>query len=99
VLPFEKDTIRFYKYFFEGYENPLIIEAKNKEQANEFLLETVARLPMMNGARLIDTKITTPIIGVTKNRIDKVDMIWVGKDKSENGWIPASQYLKSKYEK
>jgi hypothetical protein len=93
-LPFEKNIIRFYKYYFEGIEKPLIIEAKNKDDSWQFLVSEINKRPYLHDINLINQTITTPIFGVTKKEEKGVEYIWCGFENSDTGWMSKVEFSK-----
>ena len=90
---FEPPKIRFYKYFFKGVEKPIIMEAEDREMADQML----GMLPEKSGVeidmdRLENVKIETPLTGVSKKTTLGQTYIWVGFSKSQDGWMLETEY-------
>ena len=85
MLPFEKKTILFYHLKFEGIEETMIIEARNKNEALEFVAQEVTNRGIK--VNLEDIKLSTPIFGVTTKQEGGVKYIWVGFEYSPSGWM------------
>ena len=84
---------RFYKYYFREVEKPIIMEAENRDTADDMLRE-LARKPKVDidFKKLQDIRIETPIIGIsTKNR-KGIDYTWVGKEHTSDGWMENTQF-------
>lgn len=87
------EKIKFYKYFFKGIEKPVIMEAENKIMADDMLqqLEHNSQTKI-NMSLLEDIRIEVPILGVSKKKRKGVEMIWVGKENSSDGWISKADF-------
>jgi len=97
MLPFEKNTIRIYMFYFEGYENPLIIEAENKKEAINYLADELEKLhPGLLNVEVIDIKISTPIYGATEKEENGIIYVWAGFDYAPSGWLTKDQFDKLK---
>ena len=48
----------------------------------------------MNIKDLLDLRIETLVIGVSKKILNKKNLIWVGLKNSKSGWISEEEYLK-----
>lgn len=77
-------TIKFYKYYFNGQDKPVIIEAVSKQSAN-YALEQI--LPSLTSKGydlrdLKDMKVETPLVGVNKKKHQGKSFIWTSE-----GWI------------
>ncbi len=92
MFPFERDIARFYKYFFEGVKDPIIVSAKNKVQADIYLATEMAKFPQLDGLKVVDFKISSPIYGVTKFVEKGVTLVWAGEDKSASGWLTENEF-------
>lgn len=92
ILPFEKKTLRFYNFYFEGIDKPLIIEARSKKEAMTYVATELQRRPHLKGVQIRNMKVKTPIFGITsKEQADEV-LIWVGFDYTESGWTTEDQF-------
>ena len=77
-------TIKFYKYYFDGQEKPVIIEAISKQSAN-YALEQI--MPTLSDKGyflqdLKDMKVEQPLVGVNKKQFKGKNYVW-----SVDGWI------------
>lgn len=77
-------TIKFYKYYFNGQDKPVIIEAVSKQSAN-YALEQI--LPSLTSKGydlrdLKDMKVETPLVGVNKKKHQGKSFVWTSE-----GWI------------
>jgi len=97
MLPFDKKTNWFYKYFFRDIEAPLIIQAPNRAQADVLLSDLEARFGDGQKKEIENIKIVSAVYGVTEKTEAGVTMIWVGLDESASGWQLKSAF-KNKYE-
>ncbi len=97
MLPFEKNTVLFYKYFFYGIDEPIIIEALNKDQADDLLEHQMRMFPQLQQLQLVDERVTTPISGVTEKQDSTGTYVWVGFDKAVTGWMNKEAFLKTKF--
>lgn len=84
---------RFYKYFFLGMDKPVIMETESKANADKMMVELQYKSQTpIDINRLIDVRVETPIIGISKKKRKGVDLVWVGKDFTQDGWIPQEEY-------
>lgn len=87
------EKIKFYKYFFKGIDKPVIMEAENKVIADQMLAQLGQNSQTnINMSLLEDIRIETPIIGVSKKKRKGVEMVWVGKENSSDGWIEKATF-------
>ncbi len=89
--PVEKHTIRFYKYKFSGYSEPIIVEAYNKREARNILRQHVASRPDLQGAKVISETLSIPIFGETTKMLNGVTMVWVG-ELSQTHWLTIDEF-------
>ena len=71
-------TIKFYKYYFDGQEKPVIIEALSKQSAN-YALEQIMPSLSEKGyflQDLKDMKVELPIVGVNKKQHQGKSYVW-----------------------
>jgi hypothetical protein len=88
-------TIRFYKYYFIGNDKPIIMEAENRLQADQMMQELKERSKVPISVKdLIDVRIETPIIGISKRKKKGNEFIWVGLEHTTDGWLLQSEYDK-----
>lgn len=89
--PVEKHTIRFYKYRFSGYDEPIVVEAYNKMQARNALRSHVASRPELSGVKVISETLSIPIFGETTKVMNGVTMVWVG-EMSQTHWLTLDEF-------
>ena len=86
---------RFYKYFFLGVEKPIIMEAETRLQADQMMQELKERSKVPISVKdLIDIRVETPIIGISKRKKKGNEFIWVGLEHTTDGWLLQSEYDK-----
>ena len=67
--------------------------AESKNDADQMLVELQYKSQTpIDINRLIDVRVETPIIGISKKKRKGVDMVWVGKDFTQDGWIAQEEY-------
>ena len=94
--PVEKHGIRFYNYYFYGVEKPITIEAWSKAEAREKMKSIITQLsPSYAESKIIGETVIIPLMGVSEKVIKGVKYIWVGLNKSRNGWLPESDYRRA----
>jgi hypothetical protein len=85
--------IRFYKYYFTGNDKPVIMEAEDRLTADQMMQQlkqnTTAKLSAKD---LIDIRVETPIIGISKRKRHNQEYVWVGKEFTSDGWLLQSEY-------
>ena len=85
--------IRFYKYYFIGNDKPVIMEAESRLSADQMMQQlkqtTTANLSAKD---LIDIRVETPIIGISKRKRHNQDYVWVGNEFTSDGWLLQSEY-------
>jgi hypothetical protein len=87
--------IRFYKYFFLGLDKPIIMEAENKNEADKMLVELQYKSQTpIDIKRLVDVRVETPIIGISKRKRKGKEYVWVGKEYTSDGWLEKEEYDK-----
>ena len=98
MLPFEKDTILFYQYYFEGRKDPVDIMAPSRKQADELIKAGMQAYEIKEN--YIDVRVFTPVAGVTRYDKDGVTMVWVGLDNSASGFLtePEFEIIKEKFQ-
>ena len=84
---------RFYKYFFRGVEKPIIMETESKVSADE-MLEMLSQKSntKIDLSKLEDFRVETPLFGISTKKRQGRDLVWVGKDKTSDGWILKSEF-------
>jgi hypothetical protein len=94
--PVEKHGIRFYNYYFYEVDKPLTIEATSKQEAREIMQSIMPKLSdKYRDSRVIGETITIPLKGVSEKVVKGVKYIWVGTDKSRNGWLPEYEFKRA----
>jgi hypothetical protein len=76
-------------------DKPVIMETESKANADKMMVELQYKSQTpIDINRLIDVRVETPIIGISKKKRKGVDLVWVGKDFTQDGWIPQEEYDK-----
>jgi uncharacterized protein (UPF0248 family) len=89
----DENTIKFYHYFFEGVEKPIIMEAESKSVADAMLEEFGRRIgDEIPYHRLVDVRIEMPITGISKRTRGGENFIWVGPKHSSDGWMLEAEF-------
>jgi len=87
--------IRFYKYYFRGVEKPVIMEAESRALADQMMQQLKERSAVNFGAKdLEDVRVETPIFGISKRKRNGIELVWVGKEYTNNGWLSQDEYDK-----
>jgi hypothetical protein len=87
------EKTKFYKYYFRGLDKPLIMEAEDRATADQMLVQlSVKSKVRMKTSDLIDIRIETPLFGITTKTRNSIEWVWVGKDKTSDGWIELEEY-------
>lgn len=87
------EKTKFYKYYFRGLEKPLIMEAEDKKTADQMLVQlSIKSKVRMKTADLYDVRIETPLFGITTKIRNNTEWVWVGKDKTSDGWLELEEY-------
>ena len=85
--------IRFYKYYFTGKDKPVIMEAEDRLTADKMMQQlkqnTTANLSAKD---LIDIRVETPIVGISKRKRHNQDYVWVGNEFTSDGWLLQTEY-------
>jgi len=92
--PVEKNCIRFYKYKFLGFEEPIVIEAYNKLEARKKLAYFIEKHPDLYNIPVVGESLTLPIFGETIKNSNNTKYVWVGNITQSN-WMPLDEFLKS----
>lgn len=83
----------FYKYYFRGMDKPIIMEAEDRQTADQMLVQlSVKSKVRMKTADLIDVRIETPLFGITTKKRNGIEYVWVGKEKTSDGWLELKEY-------
>jgi len=76
-------------------DKPIIMETESKANADKMLVELQYKSQTpIDINRLIDVRVETPIIGISKKKRKGTELVWVGKDFTQDGWIPQEEYDK-----
>lgn len=93
-MEWDKPKIKFYKYYFSNNEKPVIMEAYNREEADNMLLLLNEKTQKLDYSCLKDVRIEMPIKGLSKKTRMGITYIWVGIENSQNGWIEETEFQK-----
>jgi hypothetical protein len=86
---------KFYKYYFKNLDKPIVMEAEDKFTADQMLVQlSVKSKVRMKTSDLIDVRIETPLRGITTKKRNGIEYVWVGKDKTSDGWIALEEFDK-----
>lgn len=84
---------RFYKYFFLGVEKPIIMEAENKTDADQMIVQLQYKSQTsIDFNKLVDVRVETPIVGISTRKRKGNDFVWVGKEYTSDGWLEKEEY-------
>lgn len=87
------EKTKFYKYYFRNLEKPIIMEAEDRNTADQMLVQlSVKSKVRMKTSDLIDIRIETPLFGITTKVRNDIEWVWVGKDKTSDGWLELEEY-------
>jgi len=85
--------IRFYKYYFTGKDKPVIMEAEDRISADKMMQQLKINTNVNLSAKdLIDIRVETPIVGISKRKRHNQEYVWVGTDFTSDGWLLQSEY-------
>jgi peptide deformylase len=85
--------IRFYKYYFRGVDKPVIMEAETKAIADQMMQQLKENTSVNISAKdLIDVRVETPIVGISKRKRHNKEYVWVGNEFTSDGWLLQSEY-------
>ena len=85
--------IRFYKYYFTGKDKPVIMEAEDRISADKMMQQLKLNTNINLSAKdLIDIRVETPIIGISKRKRHNKDYVWVGNEFTSDGWLLQTEY-------
>jgi len=94
--PVEKHGIRFYHYYFLDVKKPISIEATNKHEARDCMRRIISSLDdKYRESKIVGESITIPLLGVSEKVVNGVKYIWVGTNKSRNGWLEEGAYKRA----
>lgn len=98
----DDSRFKLYKYTFKGIEKPVVIQARNRNQARDAIRRYVAQLPShYQNSKIVGETVTVPAKGVSKKSENNKNYVWVGETKSQDGWMEENLYLEKikKYDK
>lgn len=97
----EKDGIRFYNYYFEGVEKPIVIEARTKQEAREIMKNIRPKFSdKYRLSKVIGETVVIPLVGISEKVVKGVKYIWVGENRTHGGWLTEEAYNRAiKYSK
>lgn len=85
--------IRFYKYYFLGVDKPIIMEAEDRLTADQMMQKLKENTSVnLSAKNLIDIRVETPIIGISKRKRHNKDYVWVGNELTSDGWLLQTEY-------
>ena len=85
--------IRFYKYYFIGNDKPVIMEAEDRITADKMMQQLKQNTTVKLSAKdLIDIRVETPIVGISKRKRHNKEYVWVGNEFTSDGWLLQSEY-------
>ena len=85
--------IRFYKYYFLGVDKPVIMEAEDRTTADQMMQRLKENTSVnLSAKNLIDIRVETPIIGISKRKRHNKDYVWVGNEFTSDGWLLQTEY-------
>lgn len=79
----QSKSVLFYKFYLDGLDESITIEALNKDEAVIFLQQHKRYLP----APIVGLHVSRPLFGITKKTQNGVSYVWCGFENSENGWM------------
>jgi hypothetical protein len=69
------------------------MEAEDKNTADQMLVQlSIKSKVRMKTADLYDIRIETPLFGITTKTRNNIEWVWVGKDKTSDGWLELEEY-------
>ena len=85
--------IRFYKYYFLGVDKPVIMEAEDRLTADQMMQKLKEYTSVnLSAKNLIDIRVETPIVGISKRKRHNKDYVWVGNEFTSDGWLLQTEY-------
>lgn len=85
--------IRFYKYYFLGVDKPVIMEAEDRLTADQMMQKLKENTSVnLSAKNLIDIRVETPIIGISKRKRHNKEYVWVGNEFTSDGWLLQTEY-------
>lgn len=87
------NKIKFYCFYYEGIETPIIIEAKTKAQARHKLRSIRHTLPdKYIASRVVGESVKCPVFGVSTKKIKGINHVWVGIEHTPTGWMDEKKF-------
>jgi len=87
------NKIRFYKYYFRLVDKPIIMEATDRTSADKMMQQLKQTTNTNFSAKdLIDIRVETPIVGISKRKRRGNEYVWVGIELTDDGWLLRSEY-------
>jgi len=87
------NKIRFYKYYFTGVDKPVIMEAENRQVADQMMQQLKQNTTVnLSAKNLIDIRVETPIVGISKRKRHNQEYVWVGNEFTSDGWLLQTEY-------
>jgi hypothetical protein len=87
------NKIKFYCYYYEGINIPIMIEARNKVSARQILRNIRSTLPdIYQKSFVVGETIKPPVTGISTKKVNGKDYVWVGEDYTPDGWIEREKY-------
>ena len=84
---------RFYKYYFQGMEKPVTMEAEDRYMAYEMLKQlSFKSQTKIDMNKLEDMRVETPLVGISTKKRNGKDYTWVGKEHTSDGWLETEEY-------
>lgn len=69
------------------------MEAENRDMADKMIGELGRKSNLnIDFKQLIDLRIETPIVGISEKKRDGVEMVWVGKENTSDGWLSKEEF-------
>ena len=84
---------KFYKYLFLGMDKYITMEAEDRNTADQMLVQlSIKSKVKIKINQLIDLRVETPLFGITTKIRNDIEWVWVGKDKTSDGWLELEKY-------
>ena len=94
-FPFEKPTLRIYKYYFLGISEPIMIQAFNSHAARLSIRGNWKKLPPeYQESRIIGETVSVPVFGITERKVGGKSFLWVGVGITPDGWMERGEFEK-----
>jgi peptide deformylase len=69
------------------------MEAENRTTADQMMQKLKENTSVnLSAKNLIDIRVETPIIGISKRKRHNQDYVWVGNEFTSDGWLLQSEY-------